>query len=521
MHIKVLDCTLRDGGYVNNWNFGSKNIGKILAGLINANVDYIECGFISDKPYDKEKTLFNDCASLDKFLPECLGNSHLVGMINSGDVNIPNLPDNDRNFLVRIAFKKAQVDQAIQEAAQLMAKGYEVFLNPMNTITYTDAELLGLIEKINELHPAGMAIVDTTGTMTNVDVARIFYLVDHNLYEGIMLGFHSHNNLQLSFSNAQELIRLNSKRVLVIDTTVFGMGRGAGNLPTELLVRYLNDSCDKKYDLIPILTIIDEQIGKIFAKTPWGYSVPYYLAAANNCHPNYASYLVEKHSVTVEFINSILQNIPVEKRTVYDKNLIEQMYIDYQNYFIDDSQLVQGLKKDLCGKQILVLAPGKTILSNKNIVTEFIEMQKPIVVSLNFAADSYPVDMTFVTNTKRFNSLDELDSRLLVTSNIQNTSSGVEVLNYSSYLNSSKLPDNAALMFLRLSRMIGVKKITFAGLDGFTNINLDNYFNGDLVHKAKDDEFALKNEAMINEIHEMKKDMEIVFLTPSIYDVKF
>jgi 4-hydroxy 2-oxovalerate aldolase len=101
----------------------------------------------------------------------------------------------------------------------------------------------------------------------------MFYIIDHNLNKDIALGFHSHNNLQLSFSNAQELILLNSTRNIILDASVFGMGRGAGNLCTELLIQYINENIIRKYDLMPVLEIIDKYIQHLYTKHSWGYSV--------------------------------------------------------------------------------------------------------------------------------------------------------------------------------------------------------------------------------------------------------
>ncbi len=111
---------------------------------------------------------------------------------------------------------------------ELQQNGYKVFFQPMVTMRYTDEELLQLIRWTNINKPSAFYIVDSFGTMRKKDILRIFFLVDNNLCEDIRIGFHSHNNLQLSFSNAQELITLNSAREIIIDTSVFGMGRGQG-----------------------------------------------------------------------------------------------------------------------------------------------------------------------------------------------------------------------------------------------------------------------------------------------------
>ena len=115
-----------------------------------------------------------------------------------------------------------------------------------------------------------------------------------------------------------------NERDLIIDSTIFGMGRGAGNIHTEHLIQYLNDNYTKDYNLIPILKTIDEIINPIYKITPWGYSVPYYLAATNNCHPNYAKFLSDK-KIDVEQIDFLLKNIPEDKKLSYDTEYIKNI----------------------------------------------------------------------------------------------------------------------------------------------------------------------------------------------------
>ena len=122
------------------------------------------------------------------------------------------------------------------------------------------------------------------------------------------------------------MIDICKNRELIIDSTIFGIGRGAGNLDTELITQYLNDNYNCDYELVPILKTVEEQINPIFVQTPWGYSVPYYLAATNCCHPNYAKYLIDKQIVPIEIVDKMLRIIPNSKKTIFDEELIEQIY---------------------------------------------------------------------------------------------------------------------------------------------------------------------------------------------------
>lgn len=520
-NIKVLDCTLRDGGYVNNWNFSYKNICKIINNLIKAKLDYIECGFLKPVEYNDDKSLFNKISDLNKLIPQSNNHTQFTLMINFGEYDANDIPlCINKNIALRIVFKKDQRIDALKYCKLLINKGYNIFVNPMHTNTYSSYELLELVKMVNKIQPKGFTIVDTTGAMKEKDILTSFYVVDSTLNKDIALCFHSHNNLQLSFSNAQCLMKVCKDRELIIDSTVFGMGRGAGNLCTELITQYINDNYNGNYDLIPILKIVDEQINPIFAKTPWGYSVPYYLAATNHCHPNYAKYLVDKQTVPVEFINNLLKSIPDNKKSVFDANLIKQLYLDKFSNAIDDTKTVEYMKNLLDDKKILILAPGKSLKDDKSKIEDFIKKENPFIISLNFIPEKYRENLVFVTNMKRFTSLNDYSRPLVVTSNIEDIPKQALILNYSSYLNDSKMFDNVALMLLKLLIKINIKSVFIAGLDGFSPIAAENYVSENLINNAKVSEFDERNDIMSEEISKLSEKIDINFITPTLYRIK-
>lgn len=314
--IKILDCTLRDGGYINDWNFGERTIKKIITKLSQSNIDIIECGFITDVSFNENKTLFDSVERIKKYIEPKNENVSYVGMIAQPYPSINNIAKYDGKSIdgIRVTFHEDEIDEALIYGKQLMDKGYKIFIQPVGTTSYSDGSLLELIRKVNNLKPVAFYLVDTLGIMYKNDLLRMFYLLDNNLDESISLGFHSHNNLQLSFSNAQELLAIHTKREIIIDSSVFGMGRGAGNLCTELITHYINENIKEKYNIVPLLEIFDEYLSNIFSNIRWGYSMPYYLAAVNNCHPNYSTYLMNKQTISVKSINTILKQILEEKK---------------------------------------------------------------------------------------------------------------------------------------------------------------------------------------------------------------
>lgn len=321
-NIKILDCTLRDGGYLIDWEFGKNKIQSIINNLAQGNIDFIECGFLKEDLYDENKSFYSSISELEKLITK---SQNYTLMINFGEYDIKNFSVcKNKNIKIRLAFKKNNQKEALEYIFELKKLGWDVFANPMSTNTYSEKELFDLITQLNQIKPFCMTIVDTLGNMYESDVIKIFEFIDKFLDKKIAIGFHSHNSMQLSFSNTKALLKMNLDRILIIDSCLYGMGRGAGNLCSELIIKYINDFYNSEYKILPILKSIDEDLKPIYEKSPWGYSTPYYIAAINGCHPNYAGFLVNKN-YSDEEINRILSNIPQYKKTSYDKDLIEDL----------------------------------------------------------------------------------------------------------------------------------------------------------------------------------------------------
>ena len=322
--IKILDCTLRDGGYVNNWNFGFDNIKNIVKELQNACVDYIETGFLTDKKITKNQSLFNKIDEINSILPQNTNKNQFFAMISYGKFDVNNLPEYSENLIsgIRFIFKKQNLKDALKLCRLIKNKGYKLFINPTFINQYTNDELIALIGQINEIRPEGFTIVDSTGGLDEKASAEIFNLADKYLDEEICMGFHSHNNLNLSLDNAKILISAVTKRPVVLDCSISGIGRGGGNLSTQEIMQYLNGG----YNINTVRNLADNIINLIRSKEFWGYSIENYYSAKNFCHPYYARYLAKKESLPADIINKIFENIPYEKKNIYDRNLIENLY---------------------------------------------------------------------------------------------------------------------------------------------------------------------------------------------------
>ncbi|MEH7225935.1 hypothetical protein V7112_19155, partial [Bacillus sp. JJ1566] len=406
---RILDCTLRDGGYINNWKFGARTIRRVIEKLSQSNIDIIECGFLRDQEFDNNVSIFNKVEKIKELISPKNYNITYVAMIDVPYIPIEKIKDCDGTSIdgIRLTFHENEIEDAMSYAKLLMDKGYKVFIQPVGTTSYSDNKLLNLILRVNELKPYAFYLVDTLGIMYKNDLLRMYHLIDHNLDDSISIGFHSHNNLQLSFSNAQELLMLHTKRHIIIDSSVFGMGRGAGNLCTELITQYINENIEEKYNVLPLLEIVDEDLTKFSTDARWGYSIPYYIAAVNNCHPNYAAYLMNKQTISVKAINTILKQIPLKIRELFNQQFIENLYIKFQMHLIDDTIGLEAIKSIIASRKVLIIAPGKSIEIQKNKINAFIRDYNPFIFSVNFIPDDFSINSVFISNIKRFDSLSD------------------------------------------------------------------------------------------------------------------
>ena len=330
--IKVLDCTLRDGGYVNNWEFGD-NTFNIVESLYNSNIEIIECGFLNPEGVDST-TQFKNFNKINSYIKNITKNKNketlFVAMIELERYNPDILPpinkNNNQITGIRMTFRKSAKGKFIKAAKEIIAKGYKLFVQPISTVSYNDREILDLIDIVHELNPYSLYMVDTHGSIDwhSYDLKRMFTLMDNNLNKNIPIGFHSHNNLQLSYALSCELIKISTHREIIIDSSLLGMGRGAGNLHTEMICNYINNKNKTKYDEILILSTINKFIQPIKDINYWGYNIPYFLSASLKCHPNYASYL-QKNNISTEKMVAILNKIPTQHKLEFSENIIKEL----------------------------------------------------------------------------------------------------------------------------------------------------------------------------------------------------
>lgn len=520
-NLSMLDCTLRDGGYCNDWRFGFENAQKIAKSLVEAGVEIIECGFLTNRvSYEKDVTKYTDVAQVAKIIPKKREGKIFVVMMNYGEYDPDDLPQCDHTSIdgIRVAYHKKDRLAALKLCEKIKKKGYLVFIQAMVSLSYSDREFLDMIDTVNELQPYSFYIVDSFGEMKKNDLVRLYNLVDHNLRGRIKIGFHSHNNMQLAYSNAQTLVDMNNKRDLIVDSSVYGMGRGAGNLNTELFIEYLNDNHGKNYEIKPLLTIIDEVLNEFYQQNYWGYSLPNYISASHHAHPNYAGYLDARKTLTVENMNTIFDMMDDEKKVSFDKNYIEELYLKFMESGKIHEQHRAELEKKLKGKTVLLIAPGTSSVDEKEKIQVFAGKDNVITISINFEYKYVNVDYVFLSNLRRYRELpEESRSKCIVTSNI--VASGVYLqTQYRDLLSENEaVKDNAGLMAIRFLIAIGIKNIYLAGLDGYAHDSQRNYGDKNMSVIMKNAVWDAINEGMTQMLSKYNKEVPIKFLTRAKY----
>jgi 4-hydroxy 2-oxovalerate aldolase len=514
--VKLLDCTLRDGGHVTNGKFGKHIIKAIIEDLVQSNVDIIEAGFLWDTETDEDTARYHSISELKKYLPKDMGRSKIALMADNVDLSELEPYDGTVEY-IRLSFRKTELQWAIDSAEQLIQKGYKVYINPIHGSNITDNEYLDIIRHVNLLKPYGFSIVDTFGAMRQKDLGRIYYLIEHNLNKDIAIGVHLHENLGLAYSLAQYFLGIASpNRKLSIDGSMFGMGKIPGNLCIEQIMDFLNNEYNCGYSLEPVYDAIDEFIMPIYQRTRWGYSIPYAISGQCGIHRTYAEYLANKDRLRTKDIRRILSAVDESHKEIFDEKHIESLYLKYMDEYFEDSKFVASFGKNLgMYKNIVIIAPGASI--NSYDFDTYL-LKNACIITVNFYYDKVEPTFCFFTNPKRLVGTSEVDpEKIMITSNLTGDVPGAKYIFSRNELvyHDGIFSDDSTLMLLSLLRRYNIKTIYIAGFDGFQK-NAVNFYDTSFERKIRNDDYETGIRKRI--ISEVYSDMHISFLTRSIYE---
>ena len=531
--IEVLDCTLRDGAYIVESRFGTAAIRGIIGKLQNSEIEIVECGWLKDKPHEDGTSFYHIPDDLKKYMsgknPACT----YVVMIDWDRYDDSVLPPCDGSSVdaVRVVFPHGRIKQALAIAERIRDKGYSIYLQAANTLAYSESDLSELADEVNKFRPVGISIVDTFGAMYEDDLLSIAESLDSMLDNGIKLGFHSHNNQQMAFANSIAFANFfaGRERDVIIDSSLCGMGRGAGNATTELITSYLNKKYNKNYNLNIILDTIDTYMVQFEEHYRWGYSIPYFIAGIYCCHVNNIAYLLNNHRTGAKDMRNIIESLDPSDRLKYDYDLLEQKYVENQSRLVDDAESFDELKNTLAGRKIVLVAPGKSSSDNVMMINSYINDNNAISIAVNAILPGYDYDYLFFSNAVRYDYARETfraafdRNKRIILSNVKTVpDAGELIINFNRAIKRGwKHFDNAVICMIRLLEKLGVKDIAIAGFDGFKTLYNESYADPSLPTLSGDIDYSELND----EIKDMYDDcvkcfgdkVNIEFITESYF----
>jgi 4-hydroxy 2-oxovalerate aldolase len=306
--IKVLDCTIRDGGLINNHDFDHRFVREVYKAVATSGVDYIELGYKNSKEFFSPKEYgpwkFCDDDDIRRTIEGIESHTKISTMVDVGRVNIDDVKPADESpvDMIRVASYVKDIDKAIHLVNHFVDKGYETTINIMAISRDMGPELAEALHQINEeARNQVLYIVDSFGNLYQESVEQLVKQA-RKIIKSKEIGFHGHNHQQLAFGNTIEAIIHNAN---YLDGTVYGIGRAAGNCPLELLIGFLKNP---KFDIRPILDLISTEFIPLRKKIEWGYIIPYALTGMSNEHPRTAMALrsTDKKEDYREFYESLV-----------------------------------------------------------------------------------------------------------------------------------------------------------------------------------------------------------------------
>ena len=383
--IKLLDCTMRDGGYYNAWDFDKKVINEYLKAMSELAMDYVELGLRSFQ----ENGYKGPCAyTTDNFLNSLNipANISIGVMVNANELiahedgvvaalNELFIPKVESPVsLVRIACHTHEFEQALVGAEWLKEQGYIVGYNLMQIASKSEEEISELANLATKYPIDVLYFADSLGGLNPSDVSIIIKAI-RRYWKG-ELGVHTHDNLGNALSNSLQAIE---DGATWIDSTVTGMGRGPGNVKTEYLVLAVEEFRDIKYNLTPLMNLINHYFKDLQVKYGWGTNTYYYLAGKYGIHPTYIQEMLSDSRFVNEDILSVIEYLKLQSSHKFSKSILTMA----RKFYIGDTVGKWNPKDEIENRKVLILGTGPGILKYKDAIEEYIRCAKPYVIALN------------------------------------------------------------------------------------------------------------------------------------------
>jgi len=383
--IFLLDCTLRDGGYYNSWNFPLDITNKYLEAMSAAGVDVVELGLRSliNQGFKGASAYTTDSYIRTLTIPS---NLKVAVMINATEI-VGDTPQNDvlaQLFphpaadspvdVVRIACHVQEFVKALPACNWLKERGYIVGFNLMQVADRTQKEVEALSLEASKYPIDVLYFADSMGSMDPAQTTKIIsWLRKH--WQGAM-GIHTHDNMGLALSNTLQAIE---DGVTWLDATVTGMGRGPGNARTEELVIEVADMRSQAINMVPLMSVIRSYFQPLKNRCGWGSNPYYYLSGKYGIHPTYIQEMLGDSRYSEEDILAAIDHLKVEGGKKFSLNTL-----DATRHFYSGEPRGSWTPKELfAGKNVLLLGTGPGVAEHRVALEDYIKTHKPVVVALN------------------------------------------------------------------------------------------------------------------------------------------
>ena len=508
--MKILDCTLRDGGYYNKWDFSETTVQSYLSAMDSLGVDCIEIGFRSSQT----QGYFGPFAfSHDTHLDELdLPQSTLIAvMVNASDLlsnsksqkeiihDLFSSRKESRISIVRLACHLNEVYLIEPAVNELFNLGYQVFINVMQFNFLKTKDIEQLSDFIDRIPINAFYIADSLGNIEPVWLAKALSTIKENTQKAI--GFHAHDNSGRALENI-EVCR--NHGVDWIDATVTGMGRGAGNAQIEFIYAKYPDLLKKDKQLSSLINLVDKIFAPMQKTYGWGTNLFYFFGSRYNIHPTYIQSLLESREVLPSDVYEIILRLSAIGGSSFKK----------ENLDLATSLLNESASGDfapntvLRGQEVLIVGAGPSVLAHKKAIEKYITKFKPIVLALNthehldkdlinYYVACHPIRI--YSDISKYNNIDKplvfpLNS---IPSHLIERLNKVEILNFGFHYSkkgfafSKKTASSPALLAISYAlaiatsgKAIGIKLVGFDGYDNEyeQNIEVENMFADYLQH---------------------------------------
>ena len=535
--IRLLDCTLRDGGFYTQWDFPLSFVQAYCQAMDAAGVDYIELGYRSLVKHEFSGAYrFTSEATLKKLPP--LKHSKIVVMLDSKEFAanpesvkaIFEPADQSAVAMVRVATKFKDLRASIEMVNILKAMGYETTINQMAWATLSEKEQGEAIELIQSAQIDAFYIADSFGGMYPVDIEAAAKKLNGKI--PMPWGVHLHNNLELAFANAMTGMR---EGAVYVDSSVLGMGRGPGNLRTEIFLQYLERKCDYDgYATTPVIDFISQFMVAMKNKYQWGPQAPYVLSGALSVHPTYAQKLMGTGRYTVQEVASILEAIDRNGSGAgYQEAELTKAISDrfFESSREDESLEAYrgGLKTVSEEKVVLIVGRGPSVHQHLDAINDYIERYDPIVLECNYLPNLYKASRHYSCFVLYANALEMVSQALAAQRKVllgfepngelfdvvKEQAETVRISPYRVVRNELRFSDSCIIPHDVVS-MYAITNALMAGAKRFELVGFDGY-------EASTDARCLRLQTEMNNffhlLEEKLPEVSVSSILPSSYDV--